>query len=77
MKRKKIVRVVDKSSVSYTFSNNISKPTSTNNKQERQEITQRKKYLAKKSIEDLKNQNRYKFKNKNIKSLQGHSPVYE
>ncbi|MBI5147032.1 MAG: hypothetical protein HZA84_07420 [Thaumarchaeota archaeon] len=76
MKRKKMVRVVDKSSVNYTFSNNISKPTPTNNKQERQEFT-RKKDFAKKSIKDLKNQNRHKFNNKNIKSLQGHSPVYE
>jgi len=77
MKRKKMIRVVDKSSVNYTFTNNISKPTSTNNKQERQEDSLRKKNFAKKSIKDLKNQNRYKFNNKNIKSLQGHSPVYE
>lgn len=72
VKKKNAVKIVDRSSVNYTFTDNklTYQPLDVNKDEP-------KKKAVKRSVRDIKNQNRHKINSKNIKSLQGHSPVYE
>jgi hypothetical protein len=74
-KKKKMVRLVDKSSVNYTFIDNSQVYSATPSGKESGE--QKIDKITKKSIMDVKTQNRHKVNSRKIKSLQGHSPVYE
>lgn len=75
-KKKTTVRIVDKSSINYTFTdNNLVYNQTTEPRKER--LDQKAAKVTKKSIMDIKDQNRHKVNSRNIKSLQGHSPVYE
>lgn len=73
-KKKNVARIVKNASASYTFTNDTliyhqtSEPTRDKSLQ-KSNITKTKKHL--------KDQNRYKTSSKSIKSMQGHSPVYE
>ena len=74
-KKKNTIRIVDKSSVNYTFIDNnsiLNQSTYEKNKSDN-----KSKKLRKTSIKDIQIQDRNKVNSKNIKSLQGHSPVYE
>lgn len=74
-KKKNTVKIVDRFSVNYTFTDN---KTTYNQSIDKKKINQVKtQKIVKRSIKDIKNENRYKINSKNIKSLQGHSPVYE
>lgn len=75
-KKKKAIRIVDKSSVNYTFINDnlVYNQPSKIKKGDSSEGSQK---TTKRSIVDIKNQNRHKINSKKIRSLQGHSPVYE
>lgn len=76
-KKKKTAKIVDNSSVNYTFKNNnpiYLQPKETQNDESNQKKSQTH---IKRSIKDVQNQNRHKVNSKKIKSLQGHSPVYE
>lgn len=75
-KKKKTARIVDKSSVSYTFTNSNPSLVRSNNAPDDGKIQRTSKNITR-SIVDIKNQNRHKTSSKKIKSLQGHSPVYE
>jgi hypothetical protein len=75
-KKKNTAKIVDSSSVNYTFQNNnpiYLQPKETQN----DELNQKKSKHAKRSIKDVQNQSRHKVNSKKIKTLQGHSPVYE
>jgi hypothetical protein len=76
-KKKNTAKIVDSSSVNYTFKNNnpiFLQPKDGQN----DELNQKKPHKhTKRSIKDVKNQNRHKVNSKKIKTLQGHSPVYE
>jgi hypothetical protein len=73
-KHKKTIKIVDKSSISYTFTDN--NPIYTVPTEEPEDATAQKK-AAKTSLKDIQKQDRHKASSKKIKSLQGHSPVYE
>jgi hypothetical protein len=73
-KKKKTVRIVDKSSVNYTFIDNSRAYAIQSSKESGEQKTNK---ITKKSIMDVKTQNRHKVNSRKIKSLQGHSPVYE
>jgi hypothetical protein len=74
-KKKKTVRIVDKSSVNYTFIDNSQVYSAVQSSKENGE--QKTNKITKKSIMDVKTQNRHKVNSRKIKSLQGHSPIYE
>jgi len=75
-KKKNTAKIVDSSSVNYTFKNSTVylQPKETQNDELDQKKSQK---YAKRSIKDVQNQNRHKVNSKKIKTLQGHSPVYE
>lgn len=73
-KKKSTAKIVDKSSVNYTFTYT---PANKSIDEKKDESDQNSKNAMKRSIKDIKNQNRHKVNSKNIKTLQGHSPVYE
>jgi hypothetical protein len=76
-KKKKTAKIVDNSSVNYTFTNNNPSYLEPKNR-ENEELSQKRSYKhTKRSIKDVQSQNRHKVNSKKIKSLQGHSPVYE
>ena len=73
-KKRKTARIVDKSSINYTFTHsNLTHNASIESKTS----NDTSKKITRKSINDVKNQSRYKSNGRSIKSLQGHSPVYE
>ena len=75
-KKKNTAKIVDSSSVNYTFKNNNPIYVQPKDKQN-DELNQKKLQPTKRSIKDVQNQNRHKVNSKKIKTLQGHSPVYE
>jgi len=76
-KKKNTAKIVDRSSVNYTFKNNNPIHLQPKDKQN-DELNQKKSHKpTKRAIKDVKNHNRHKVNSKKIKSLQGHSPVYE
>ncbi|WP_162858661.1 hypothetical protein [Candidatus Nitrosotenuis aquarius] len=74
-KKKNTARIVDNSSVNYTFTNNALIPNQTN--EPVKERSSQKPNITKMTKKDLKNLNRYKANSKTAKSMQNHSPVYE
>lgn len=74
-KKKKTARIVEKSSVNYTFLDDTKVYFALQSSKEGAE--QKPNKVTKKSIMDVKTQNRHKVNSRKIKSLQGHSPVYE
>lgn len=76
-KKKETAKIVDSSSVNYTFTNNNPTYLEPKDKQN-DELNQKKSHKhTKRSIKDVQSQNRHKVNSKKIKSLQGHSPIYE
>jgi hypothetical protein len=73
-KKKNVARIVKNSSANYTFTNDVLIYHQTN---EPVKEKSSKPHITKTTKKHLKNQNRYKTSSKAIKSMQGHSPVYE
>ncbi|MEM2161063.1 MAG: hypothetical protein QXN55_08930 [Candidatus Nitrosotenuis sp.] len=74
-KKKHTARIVDPKSANYTFVAEGVDDFHINNKQN--DIEKKQKDIIRRSINDLKNQNRYKTNSKNSLAQQNHSPVYE
>ena len=74
-KKKKTVKIVDRSTLNYTFTGND--PASYLSSVEQKADESQDSKLRKVTVSDIKKQNKRKSSSKKIKTLQGHSPIYE
>lgn len=74
-KKKKTAKLVDKSSLNYTFTGNDPANYLLSDEQKQSQGADSK--LRKITVSDIKKQNKRKSSSKKIKTLQGHSPIYE